>query len=133
MLYLELRHHLEKLVVLAPVTFRDKKDFNTHRLLRAIDNNTLLSKLPLSEQAAENEIMLFQEALRALYGSGQRYHPPQLIGSYIPYIFTRSSNLYVVNKGSVQEGTRSIHSFCSRMFSRMTAPCHVSRCSYGQS
>lgn len=45
----------EKLVVLQPVTFRHKQDFNAHRLLRAIDNNTLLSKLPESEQATETE------------------------------------------------------------------------------
>src|SRR5210317_529872 len=34
-----------KCVILQPVTFRTKRDFNAHRLLRAIDNNTLLSKL----------------------------------------------------------------------------------------
>ena len=33
-----------KLVVLKTVSFQNKKGFNTHRLLRAIDNNTLLSK-----------------------------------------------------------------------------------------
>ena len=40
-----------------PVTFRNKRDFNAHRLLRAIDNNVLLSKLPLEEQAVEGEKM----------------------------------------------------------------------------
>lgn len=47
----------DKLVVLQPVTFRNKRDFNAHRLLRAIDNNTLLSKLPESEQASPDEVM----------------------------------------------------------------------------
>jgi DNA-directed DNA polymerase III PolC len=46
-----------KLVVLQPVTFRNKRDFNAHRLLRAIDNNVLLSKLLQSEQASEDEKM----------------------------------------------------------------------------
>lgn len=41
---------LDKLVLLHPVSFQNKKGFNTHRLLRAIDNNALLSKLPNSEQ-----------------------------------------------------------------------------------
>ncbi|TDU43260.1 DNA polymerase III alpha subunit [Gelidibacter sediminis] len=51
-----------KLVVLQTVSFQNKKDFNTHRLLRAIDNNTLLSKLPKSEQAQETDTMLpYQE------------------------------------------------------------------------
>ena len=39
-------------------SFRNKYDFNLHRLMRAVDNNTLLSKLEISEQAAENQIML---------------------------------------------------------------------------
>jgi DNA-directed DNA polymerase III PolC len=47
----------EKLVLLHPVTFRNKNDFNTHRLLRAIDQNVLLSKLPKTEEAEEWEVM----------------------------------------------------------------------------
>jgi len=53
----DLRKYLDKLVVLQPVTFRNKRDFNIHRLLRAIDNNTLLSLLPKSEEASPDEIM----------------------------------------------------------------------------
>jgi DNA polymerase-3 subunit alpha len=41
----------EKIVALPTMTFRNKADFNTHRLLRAIENNTLLSKLPKSDEA----------------------------------------------------------------------------------
>jgi DNA polymerase-3 subunit alpha len=41
----------DKLVVLQTVTFTTKTQYNTHRLLRAIDNNTLLSKLSKSEEA----------------------------------------------------------------------------------
>jgi DNA polymerase-3 subunit alpha len=48
----------DKLVVLKTVSFQNKKGFNTHRLLRAIDNNTLLSKLSKSEEGNENDIML---------------------------------------------------------------------------
>ncbi|GGW55821.1 DNA polymerase III alpha subunit [Winogradskyella epiphytica] len=47
-----------KLVVLKTVSFQNKKGFNTHRLLRAIDNNTLLSKLPKSEEGNETDQML---------------------------------------------------------------------------
>jgi len=47
----------DKLVVQQPVSFRSKRDFNAHRLLRAIDNNTLLSKLSTTEQASEEEKM----------------------------------------------------------------------------
>jgi DNA polymerase-3 subunit alpha len=47
----------DRLVVLQPVTFRNKRDYNAHRLLRAIDNNTLLSKLPDNEQASPEDCM----------------------------------------------------------------------------
>lgn len=53
----------EKLVVLQTVTFRNKRDFNIHRLLRSIDNNTLLSRLPKSEEARPDEIMFTRENL----------------------------------------------------------------------
>ena len=56
-----------KLVVQQPVTFRSKRDFNAHRLLRAIDNNTLLSKLSTTEQASEDEKMHPVENLAAVF------------------------------------------------------------------
>ncbi|MBA3705013.1 MAG: DNA polymerase III subunit alpha [Bacteroidetes bacterium] len=67
LLFSEVKNYINKLVILHPVTFRNKKDFNAHRLLRAIDNNTLLSKLPLTEQTNENEIMLSEEALYKVF------------------------------------------------------------------
>ena len=57
----------KKLVVLKTVSFEDKKGFNAHRLLRAIDNNTLLSKLPVSEQGAASNIMLPYDVLCDMY------------------------------------------------------------------
>lgn len=47
----------DKIVIQQQVTLRDKKDFNAHRLLRAIDKNTLLSKLTTSEQCLETDKM----------------------------------------------------------------------------
>lgn len=57
----------EKLVILKTVSFQNKKGFNTHRLLRAIDNNTLLSKLPTSEQGNETDLMIPTRDLKELY------------------------------------------------------------------
>ncbi|MGB5190049.1 DNA polymerase III subunit alpha [Robiginitalea sp.] len=57
----------EKLVVLQPVTFRNKRDFNAHRLLRAIDNNVLLSKLPETEQASAQDCMYSLENLATAF------------------------------------------------------------------
>ncbi|MBU2950457.1 DNA polymerase III subunit alpha [Tamlana agarivorans] len=57
----------DKLVVLQTVSFENKKGFNTHRLLRAIDNNTLLSKLPKSEEGVETDCMLSYKDLCDTY------------------------------------------------------------------
>ncbi len=44
-----------KCIAFPMMTFRSKQDFNTHRLLRAIDNNCLLSKLAENQQTREDE------------------------------------------------------------------------------
>jgi error-prone DNA polymerase len=50
-----------KLVYMHPATFAAKRDFNAHRLLRAIDNNTLLSKLSVDEQADADDRLYSKE------------------------------------------------------------------------
>jgi DNA-directed DNA polymerase III PolC len=59
----------EKCVALNTVTFRNKKDFNAHRLLRAIDNNTLLSKLSPNEQGNIQDGFYTRQQLAELYQS----------------------------------------------------------------
>lgn len=56
-----------KMVILQPASFRNKRDFNTHRLLRAIDLNSLLSKLPVAEQAKETDVLWTREAFHCKY------------------------------------------------------------------
>ncbi|MBL4578431.1 MAG: DNA polymerase III subunit alpha, partial [Flavobacteriales bacterium] len=56
-----------RLVILQPVTFRNNRDFNAHRLLRAIDNNMLLSKLPKSEEGSPDEIMHTNAELEEIF------------------------------------------------------------------
>lgn len=63
----EINNYQDKLVILAPITFRNKRDFNAHRLLRAIDNNIILSKLPKSEEANENEKLIPPTELSDLF------------------------------------------------------------------
>jgi len=58
-----------KLVILKPVTFRTKKEFNLHRLFRCIENNILLAKLDPACQASEDEYFVSPDALRELYES----------------------------------------------------------------
>lgn len=66
----EWKNRQDKLVLLYPVNFLSKSDFNAHRLLRAIDNNTMLSKLPVSEQASPDELLISKDKLLSLY----KYH-----------------------------------------------------------
>ncbi|HUH47940.1 MAG TPA: PHP domain-containing protein, partial [Arenibacter sp.] len=57
----------DKLIIQQPVTFRNKRDYNAHRLLRAIANNTLLSKLQQTEQGSMTERMLPLDDLLEMY------------------------------------------------------------------
>ncbi len=65
--FFSLKVPAQKVVVLQSVSFSNKKHFNAHRLLRAIDTNTLLSKLPISEQGTIDEMMPFREELYAAF------------------------------------------------------------------
>jgi DNA polymerase-3 subunit alpha len=61
------RLHPDRFVILHPVTFASRIGFNVHRLLRAIDQNTLLSKLPPHQQAQPDEMMLAEVDLENIY------------------------------------------------------------------
>jgi DNA polymerase-3 subunit alpha len=50
----------DKWIIRQPVTFRNKTYYNLHRLLRAVDKNTLLTKLKPEDMAGENEYFLPQ-------------------------------------------------------------------------
>ena len=63
MLNKEFASFKDKFVILHPITFADKQGFNVHRLSRAIDLNTLLSKLSPLQQAQEDEIMMPEKEL----------------------------------------------------------------------
>ncbi len=67
----KLRHlwPVEKCVALNTVTFRNKRDFNAHRLLRAIDNNTLLSKLQPKEQGELHQGFYTKPQLAQLFST----------------------------------------------------------------
>ena len=56
------KDQLDKLVILQTVSFTGGKDqkihFNMHRLLRSIDNNMLLSRLPKEEEGDPEDVML---------------------------------------------------------------------------
>ena len=60
-----------KFVIRQPVTFQDKLHFNLHRLLRAVDMNTLLSRLDAEDTAAADEMFMPEANLMSLF----RDHP----------------------------------------------------------
>ncbi len=57
----------DKYLAFSSMTFRSRRDFNTHRLLRAIDQNVLLSKLSPEEQSREDAVFLERESLLHKY------------------------------------------------------------------
>lgn len=65
--FLKATHLYSKMVVLQTVSFENKRGFNTHRLLRAIAKNTLLSKLPITEQGSELDMFLPIGILKNLF------------------------------------------------------------------
>ena len=66
------QQYQHKLVAMPTATFRGKRDFNAHRLLRAIDQNTLLSKLQKEHQAEEQQQYLDDSSLKKVY-KGHEY------------------------------------------------------------
>jgi DNA polymerase-3 subunit alpha len=62
-----LESYMHKLVILQSVTIKDKLGFNIHRLLRAVDQNTILSKLDPSTQASPDEFMMPEHVLADKY------------------------------------------------------------------
>ncbi|TDD74694.1 DNA polymerase III subunit alpha [Flavobacterium caseinilyticum] len=54
---------IDKMVVLQSVTFRTKREFNLHKILRAIDTNVILSKLTEADYCKTSEVMIPLEEL----------------------------------------------------------------------
>ena len=58
---------IDKMVILHPVTVSTQREYNLHRILRAVDNNTLLSKLTESDTCKPSERFISPNELRKLY------------------------------------------------------------------
>lgn len=59
----DIKHPREKMVMCPTMTFENKREFNTHRLLRAIEHNCLLSQLPKEKQAAPSDMFVSKKEL----------------------------------------------------------------------
>ncbi len=62
-----------RLLAMPVFSFRNKKDFNTHRLLRAIEENQLLSKLSILDQAPQTETLYPVDQVQSGYGEIELY------------------------------------------------------------
>lgn len=111
--------YTDKLVALNTYTFRHKKDFNTHRLLRAIDNNVLLSKLPKEQEGSAEDLYMNSEALKACY---ENY--PHIINNTLQLLsackieFNFSANRPHQNKisysGDPDKDQKLLHQLCEK-------------------
>lgn len=70
------RDYVHKLVIWHPVTFKNKTGYNVHRLIRAIGENVILSKLDKNLEARPNETMLPEPELLKYY-----WQYPQIISN----------------------------------------------------
>lgn len=70
----EKKKYLSKMVVLCSVTFRTKNEYNLHRILRAIENNTLLTKLRNEDVCRKTEYFRDEKDIIEIFK-----HYPQVI------------------------------------------------------
>lgn len=114
-----LQKYKDRLVILNTVSFRDKRDYNTHRLLRAIDNNVLLSMLSTNEQGHFDDRLLPKEKIKTAY---KEY--PHMIGNTqtllsqcsINFNFSKkkpSQNLHTL-LGSPEKDYKKLVSLCEK-------------------
>ncbi len=52
-----------RMVILNPVTFKTKREYNLHKILRAIDFNVVLSKLTVNDYCKDSEVLKSEEEL----------------------------------------------------------------------
>lgn len=70
----KLKTYIPKMVILQPVTVKSQREYHLHKILRAIDNNTLVTKLNESDYCKDSEKMIPPTELRAKYA-----HHPEII------------------------------------------------------
>lgn len=59
----ELRSLISKMVILQPVTFKSDEEYELHKVLRAIDSNTLFTKLTEQDYCRKNESFFSKKKL----------------------------------------------------------------------
>jgi len=70
----DLKILIDKMVILQSVTFKTKQEYNLHKILRAIDNNTLISKMADEDYCRKTETFINKKELLDRY-----LHYPEII------------------------------------------------------
>ena len=98
------------LVALLPVTFRHKRDFNVHRLLRTVARNTVVSMLPKEELAQADEIFRSEEEVRHIYRDFPQLltHAERLL-EHCSIAFDKSDKTRTALGASVAEDREALH------------------------
>jgi len=87
--------YVHRFVLWQPVTFVRKQGYNLHRLLRAIDENTLLSKLQTTQHAGKNEQLIAPDTLSRAFRTFPRIisnSQALLADCHIDFVFHESKN-----------------------------------------
>lgn len=113
------KNHLEKLCILYTQSFRHKKDHNTHRLLRAIGDNSLLSKLPTSQQAPEYDLYVdpallekqFEEFPQLYRQTRELLESCQIDFEFKNYMKSQNRKVWTEG-GSLEDDREKIHQLC---------------------
>ncbi|WP_312177210.1 PHP domain-containing protein, partial [Chryseobacterium sp.] len=70
----KVKKYLPRIVILQPVTFKTRREYTLHKILRAIDRNTLVTKLDENDICGQNEKLIPTDELLRKY-----QHYPQII------------------------------------------------------
>ena len=100
----------QDLVALLPVTFRHKRDYNVHRLLRTVARNTVVSMLPKEELAQADEIFRSEEEVRHIYRDFPQLltHAERLL-EHCSIAFDKSDKTRTALGTSVAEDREALH------------------------
>ncbi|PCJ96272.1 MAG: DNA polymerase III subunit alpha [Flavobacteriaceae bacterium] len=109
----------DKLVLLHTLTFRNKRDFNTHRLLRAIDTNMLLSKLPEEQQGKPTDIM---HPMATLEKAFENY--PHIIAN-TKRLLTQCSIAFDFSKKRKNQNLKSVFGTAEKDYKKLVQLCEL--------
>lgn len=114
------KNHTRKLVILHTQSFRHKRDFNTHRLLRSINQNVLLSRLSPDEQGAATDLYHHPNTLKQQFAefpdiianTEHMLHQCSIHFAFKEYKSTENQSIWTIN-GTVNQDREKLRALCA--------------------